>query len=389
MDQQLPDLDEGQLLRERLFEGDLLELPYPEGGIPGFLPEWYDGPLPALVYPPLAERGVKDGENIDLQISHVNIYYGALRALAETAETERAEELKRLVLGWNETAAAEVCQLGRMQVERDVETAILHYELAMELDPAMYEAVQDAGMCEYALAQAVPDDREERIETARSLFERAVELRPEAGLSWWSLARAHFDLGEGAEAEALLRRFLEEHPEGEQREMVQDALRHGFESASAEADAQDDARQTFAEAQALAFGDDPARAVELLQPLAEAYPDSGEVWFTMGAAYRRSGPAAEAERCLRRAARLAPAEPFVWWELARACMDTGGWRPAEEAIRKALELDPENAIYHADLSRILLGLGDREGARDAIDRAQELAPDDPEVVRAVGMLTGA
>jgi Flp pilus assembly protein TadD len=378
--------DEGQILREHLFEGDLLQLPAPEGGIPGFLPEWYDGPLPALVYPPLAELGIQPGENIDLQISHFNIYYGTLRELAETADPERSEVLKRLALGWNADAALEVCQLARMRIERDLESAVLHYELAMELDENLYEAVQDAGMCEYALAQALPDEREERARTAQELFERAVELRPQAGLSWWSLARTHLDLGAPEEAESCLREFLDQYPDGEQREVVEDALLHGFEAMEPAEPNEDQA--TFQQAQALAFGDDPRKAAQLLEPLAERYPDSGEIWFVLGAAHRRAEDGEEAERCLRRAARLAPGEPFVWWELARACMQMSDWRPGENAIRKALELDPDNAIYHADLGRILLAQGDREAAREEIDHARELVPDDPEVLKAVEALRG-
>src|SRR5436305_14092840 len=94
------EIDEGPLLREHLFDADLLELPAPPEGIPGFLPEGYEGPLAALVYPPLRDRGVPEGENIDLQITPYNLYYGALRQLAETADEERSEVLRKLVLDW-------------------------------------------------------------------------------------------------------------------------------------------------------------------------------------------------------------------------------------------------------------------------------------------------
>ncbi|HEU4753263.1 MAG TPA: tetratricopeptide repeat protein, partial [Armatimonadota bacterium] len=276
------EVDEGQLLREHLFAGDLLHLPPPEEGIPGFLPEWYAGELPALVYPPLGERGFEPGENINLQVSHYNIYYGALRELAETADADRGEVLRKLVLEWNPQAALEVCELARLQIERDVESAMLHYELAMELDDSLYEAAQDAGMCQYALSNMDQEGREEHLENAEELFRRAIELRPEAGLSWWSLARVLFDRGDPQGSEIVLRQFLADHPEGAERDLVENALQTGFQEGSIS-----DEQSMFQQAQALAFGGNPQQAIELLQPLADSYPDVGEIWFVLGAAYRR------------------------------------------------------------------------------------------------------
>jgi len=375
------EVDEGQLLRENLFTGDLLQLPAPEAEGPGFLPEWFTGPLPALIFPPLADRGVAEGDSVDLQITPYHLYYGALRELAETADEERAEQLRRLALEWNATAPLEVCELARLHVEEDVETALLHYELAIELDENLYEAHQDAGMCEYALSSADEEEREERLDNAETLFRRAIELRPTAGLSWWSLARVLADRGTPEEAQGCLVQFLQSYPTGDNREMVEEALHGGFAVQEPS-----DEQRAFIEAQQMAFGDNPAGAVELLQPLAEAYPDAGEIWFVLGAAYRRLDETAEAERCLRRASRLAPNEPFIWWELARACADASQWRASEDAVRRALEMDPDNPIYLCDLGRALLAQGNRDGAEDAIRRAQELVPEDPEVQAAVAEL---
>ena len=384
-DQAPEDADLGQLLRAHLFEGDLLQLPAPEEGIPGFLPEWYKGTLPALVYPPLSERGVADGDNIDLQITPYNMYYGALRALTEVQDEEQGDALRRLVLEWNAQAAHEVCELGRAHIDQgDVATAVLHYELALELDDNLYEANQDAGMCHYALSTVEGANRDTHLDSAEELFRHALELRPESGFSCWSLARVLNDRGDAEAAEELMSDFLDDYPEGEEREMVEEALQHGFA-----AEEQSSEQELFAQAQVLAFGDDPARAVEMLQPLAEAFPDTGEIWFVLGAAHRRVGAAAEAERCLRRAARLVGEEPFVWWELARAYMDVSQWRAAEDALRKAVELDPQNAIYLCDLGRALLAQGDHEGAGEAIEQARELVPDDPEVLKAVEELRAA
>lgn len=377
------EVDEGQSLRENLFQADLLQLPAPEEGIPGFLPEWYQGTLPTLVYPPLSERGLQDGDNVNLEVTPYHLYYGALRELAETADAERAEVLRRLVTEWNADAAMEVCQLARLHVETDAETALLHYELALEINPELYEATQDAGMCEFALSNQNPEEREERAESAEELFRRAIELRPEAGLSWWSLARVLHDRGEQAEAQAVLLQFLQQFPEGEQREMVEAALQTGFQAEQVSPE-----QAAFQQAQAMAFGDDPQGAVELLQPLAQAYPDTGEIWFVLGAAHRRSGNAEEAERCLRRAARLAPAEPFVWWELSRAYADEQQWSAAEDAVRRALEVDPENAIYLCDLARALLAQGNRDEAEEAVQKAYDLVPDDPMVLETRELLGG-
>lgn len=381
--------DEGQLLRINLFQGDLLELPRPEEGSGDFIPDWFTGNLPALVFPPLAERGIESGGKVDLQITPYHLYYGALRELAETADEDRSEALKRLALHWNENAILEVCELARFHVESDLESALLHYELALELDENYWEALQNAGMCEYAMAQAMPDERDDRLDSAADYLKRAVYAQPNEGFSWWSWARALHDQGQDEDARNILWQFATEYPEGKDREMIEAALAVGFESND---DAEDSDRpdpqvqQTFMEAQQAAFGENPAAAVDLLTPLVEAYPEAGEIWFVLGVANRRSGDPEESERCLRRAARLASTEPFIWWELARAYMDMEQWRPAESAIDKALELDPENAQYLADRGRILLSLGDRAGAEESIRRAEELVPDDPEVQEAVALL---
>ncbi|MFN3650628.1 MAG: tetratricopeptide repeat protein [Armatimonadota bacterium] len=371
----------GQELREHLFEADLVQLPPPDSDLDGFLPNWFEGSLPALVYPPLAERNLADGDTVDLQITPYHLYYGALRELAETAEAERGDTLRRLIGEWNPQAAYEVCEIARLYVEHDPETALLHYELALELEPELYEATQDAGMCQYALSTVEEEDPEERRDAAEELFRRAIELRPQSGLSWWSLARLLNDRGDAAGARGVLEQFLREQPEGEHREMIEQALGAGFEG-----EQPSDEQLLFQQAQALAFGENPAEAVEMLTPLAEAYPDSPQIWFVLGGAHRRAGDYAEAERCLRRASRLAPAEPFIWWELASAYAETEQWRAAEDASRRGLEFDPENPGFLVVLGRALLGQGDREAAEDAIYRAQELIPDDPEVQAAVQAL---
>lgn len=380
--------NDGQILREHLFDGDLLQLPKPDEGIPGFLPEWFTGTLPVLVYPPMSERGVEDGDTVNLEVTPYHLYYGALRELAESADPERSDMLKQTLMAWNADAAREVTTLAREQIQTDVETALLHYELAMELDDEMYEAFQDGGMCEFALATLSPEERDERLGNADEYFRRAIELQPESGLSWWSLARVLDAQGAPEESEEALRQFLREYPEGNEREMVEDALVNGFDSemlAGGEEYEGEDGEVEIPEG-AVDLSNDPAQAVELLAPLAEQNPDDPRIWFTLGSAYRALEQGDEAERCLRRAARLAPEEPFVWLELSRACADLEQWRAAEEAIRKAIELDDQNALYHYDLGEILAERGDRDGAREALEGALALVPDDPEILAALERL---
>ncbi|MCC2671090.1 MAG: hypothetical protein K0Q72_3561 [Armatimonadetes bacterium] len=309
-----PGPNPGQILREHLFDGQLFQLPPPEEGIPGFLPQWFNGQLPALIYPPLSDLGLQEGDNFNLEVTPFHIYYGALRELAETADSARSDELKRLALELNPNAGLEACELARRQIER----ALLHFELAQELDESMPGIDETVELCQAAL-EASPGG-----------------ANPIGG--------------------------------GEVEEPSED-------------------QGVFQAAQAM-LNDDPAGTIEILQPLADKYPDSGEVFFIMGVAHRRSGDLPEAERCLRRAGRLLPSEPFVWWELSQACNAAGQSRAAEEAIRKALEIDPENPLYLVELGRALLGLNNREDAEDAIRKAQELVPDDPTVQEAVRLLEG-
>lgn len=309
------EVNPGQILREHLFDGQLLQLPAPEEGVPGFLPEWFSGPLPALVYPPLDALGVKEGENVNLEVTPYHIYYGTLRELAETAAgTERSEHLRRLALELNPNAAMEACELARRQVER----ALLHFELAQELDGSIPGIDETVDLCQSAL-DASPG-------------------------------------GEGA--------------------------------APPEVQAGNEDQAAFQQAQA-ALAENPAETISLLEPLAQRYPESGEVFFILGSAYRRVSDHAEAERCLRRAARLLPSEPFIWWELAQACGEAGQWRASEEASRKALEIDPENPLYLVELGKALLKQNDREGGEEAIRKAEALVPDDPAVQEAVRLLGSA
>ncbi len=295
MSQEPQPTDPGQQLRQHLFEGDLLELPPPEEA-PEFIPSWFTGPLPVLVYPPLQEQGVSDGDTINLEVTPYHLYYGALREFAESGDEERCALLRQLVLEWNPNAALEVSRLGREKVHEDVETALLHYELAQELDPELYEAFQNGGMCHYALATLGEEDPADALEAAEQMFRQAIELRPESGLSWWSLAYVFHAAGTVPKAEECLRQFLIHYPEASERDLAEGTLQHGFPSldlgeqlpffldlAAQESANPSDEQRIFAEAQALAFGQDPARAVELLQPLAQAYPDTGEIWFILGA----------------------------------------------------------------------------------------------------------
>ena len=311
------DANPGQLLREHLFEGELIQLPAPEDGLPGFLPDWFEGTLPTLVYPPIRERSLEEGAEVNLEVTPYHIYYGTLRELAESAGgTARFDLLHRLIREWNPNAARELCDLARRQIER----ALLHYELALELtgeDQAIPGVAETVEYCESAL-EAAPS----------------------------------FTAGPAPEAE---------QPTEEQA--------------------------AFQEAQSV-LNEDPRRSVELLLPLSEIHPDAPEVWFVLGAAFRRMEDTAEAERCLRRAARLAPNEPFIWWELATTCAAVGQWKAADEALRKCRELDPNNVLYLCDHARVLLKLGDRDAAQEAVEAAEELVPDDATVVEARALLDG-
>lgn len=370
----------GDLIRPYLFDGDLIQIPRPEDAdVGGFLPAWFPGDLPLLIYPPLAERGINPGDSVNLEVSPYHLYYGALRELAETADSDRSTSLTRLVLEWNPNAALELCELARAHVQENIETALLHYELALELDDSLYEATQDAGMCQFAMANMEGEDREERLGAAEDWFRRAVELRPISGLSWWSLARTLFDQGAEDEALDVLHQFLEAYPNGENRDLIEETLNTGFSDVQADGPP-DEEQAAFQEAQALAWGQDPARAVELLTPLAEAHPDVAQVWFVLGAAHRRAGDLAEAERCLRRTVRLASQEPLAWSELTQTYISGSRWREAEDAARKCLELEADNPLYLAALAEALFNRGNREEAREALDQALDLVPDDPHLL---------
>lgn len=364
-------------LRMRIFSAQLIEVPLPEEAFPGLLPASYRAPVPLLIWPPAEEQGTET-QGVDLEITPYNIYFGALRARAQTAEPARAAELSSLILHMNKDAARELCELGRGFTSSDLATAIMHYELALELEPELYEACQDAGMCHLMLAELAPHQAEDHLDAAEELILRGLELEPDAALAHWSLARLRWLQGDTEGSRSILESYLQQNPEAAGREMVEEALERGFENYTGLAP-EDEEELDFERAQQLTFGGNPAAALDLLRPLAERHTESAEIWFIYGAALRRAGDPEESERCLRRAARLAPAEPFVQWELALTCEALQQYPAAEMALCRALEMDPANAQYLCDLSRIRLALNDAEGAREAALQAYELAPDDTAV----------
>lgn len=372
--------NDGDVLRLYLFEGDLIQLPRPDDDLDGFLPQSLTGSLPALLYPPLSEQGIEPGAQINLEITPYHIYFGALRELAESADEERAEILRTSILSWNPNAALELCEMAQPFFDTDLETALLHFELALELDENLYEALQNAGTCELALAADDEEGPGERLETARDLFERAIAARPENGLSWITLAQVLHQQGDSDGGKETLIEFLETYPEGENRELVQQMLQVALEEPSVPDGPSPEETAAFNEARELAWGQDPARAVELLEPLAAAHPDEMQVWFLLGAAQRRVGNLAEAERCLRRTVRRAPQESFAWSELAQTYLEEQRWKEAREAIERTVQLDPDNPLHILHQAQILEGAGETEEACEAIEKAYALVPDDPSIV---------
>ena len=117
---------------------------------------------------------------------------------------------------------------------------------------------------------------------------------------------------------------------------------------------------------------EPARAVELLEPLAPQASGDKALAYVIGIAYLRSGRTAEAQRLLDPILRDT-ASPEGNYALGMAMFTSGDYPAAAKALARALELDP--ALPHAQslYGQALLFTGDPDAALPAFRK--QLAAD--------------
>jgi Flp pilus assembly protein TadD len=118
-------------------------------------------------------------------------------------------------------------------------------------------------------------------------------------------------------------------------------------------------------------------------------PWSYQVWYQLGAFYRRSGRKAEARRAFQRAVAIDAALPDAFRELGVLAMDGGALDEARTHLLAAEQADPTGPYTQYDLAV----LDQREGRESAaIARLEKLAtshPDFPLTAEALNVLRGS
>lgn len=202
---------------------------------------------------------------------------------------------------------------------------------------------------------------EGRLPDAREAFRHASETVADARAAFRSLALVQIQIGETAEAVAILTRL----------------------SASAPRDLE--TRRLLA--QALTATGQVAEAVQTLEEARALAPDDAEVTFLLAAAYLQSKRVNDAGRLFAEVAAARPI-PQTWVLIGRTYRDFRLFDEARKAFKTALERDPTTRRAHYYLGTVaIMSEGDlplEEAIREF--RAElKLTPEDPVVHLRLGM----
>lgn len=221
------------------------------------------------------------------------------------------------------------------------------------------------------------------------MAERLVQLTPEYSASWSELAWIYAELGRDAESLAVLRLYLQEHPNNAEA-LCALAWRHHYLRQQEEQLAY--ARRAYAldpqnthvcwtllDACALPSpGVSEAEAVQLAEEIAARFPRDSAILRTVSVLYLLRGHGPSALEYARRALALSPASLELQLYLAHACVELGRWQEAAGAYEHAAGMSEERSVMLLSAwGRALKALNDPRGdallaeaavrARDARD----------------------
>jgi tetratricopeptide (TPR) repeat protein len=200
-----------------------------------------------------------------------------------------------------------------------------------------------------------------RLEAARVAFTHATASAVEATAAFHALAIVHLQLGENAEAVALLSKLAGRSPR--------------------------DQRTRRLLAQALIANGEPEEAVQTLEEAHGATPDDPELAFLLASGYLRLKKIAAAERLFARVLAARPI-PETHVLVGRTYRDAGLFDRARGAFVKALQMNPRTRRAHYYLGTLAAtaeGEIRLEDAAKEFDAELELAPDDPLANLRLGM----
>jgi tetratricopeptide (TPR) repeat protein len=275
---------------------------------------------------------------IALSPDEPELYYGLDRALARRSRYEEQLEnlaaLRRIVPGDVRAFDAAYTPCARLH-RFDIALPLL--ERAVAVDPHYPPAVRHLFQVRGNLGL---------LDTATmSLAERLVRLTPELLDGWRELAWAYREAGRAAEAVALLRRFLQDHPLNAEALAAVAWCYHNIDDAEAAAQAlkayELQPRSWYVAwtvAMACASAREAVGAQKAGGLLAEIRADwcsDAFIQEQLSCAYMAFGQGADALRTARRSTRLAPGASLAHIQYSRALLQFG---PAEEALRVTVRL---------------------------------------------------
>lgn len=243
-----------------------------------------------------------------------------------------------------------------------VEQAVAAAEASLRADEReMAESRYRAALLEGWLLLGALEEADGRFAVARDAFLRASRSAVETRRALTSLALAHIQLGEHAQAVDILGRVAARHP----RDVA--------------------VRRLLAQARVL--GGQPEQAVQDLEEAHGANPEDLELAFMLATGYLRLQRLDRAEALFARIARER-AIPQTRVLIGRAYRDAGEYDRARKELRAALAQDPRvrRAHYYLGMVAVLdAGASNLEEAIAEFRKELALAPRDPVTTLRLGM----
>jgi len=233
--------------------------------------------------------------------------------------------------------------LGEALVEKkSLDTAMAHYEKALQLKSDFVEAHYNLGICLR---------RQGRMEEAMAEFQRAAQLNPHTADAFYNIGEMLQQNGQLDEAIAQYRKVLEINPS--------DGPAHGKLG------------------MALAQRGRLDEAIIQLQEALRLDPENVDACNGLGYALVQEGSLEEAIRQFQQAVRIKPDREDIQNNLGIAYFQRGLIEEAITQYRKALALKPDDAKAHNNLGNALRQEGKENEALSQFESALQLNPQDP------------
>ncbi len=264
-------------------------------------------------------------------------------------------------LGTDSEAAAEAYQRGAQLLRRRtgaaIDAAIASFEEAVRLDPKFVSPL--VGLADSYVLRPVysASPVAEQLQLAQSAAEKALELDPDHGPAYASLAMVYFESARHRDIRA---------ERGNPEPLFLKALRLSPNYATA--------YQWYGEF--LAFSGRPESAQQMYERALELDPTSPILHHVYAHVLMRLGRDTDAERHFQRAIAIDPGFSRAYQGLATHYFSTQG-RIADAALpaRHAALLNPGEATNFALLANIFLHLGDAKQAEHWLAEANRLEPE--------------